>query len=100
MRDEIVCREKRYCLNKPERCWMCERNEVNDVLEDCFDRRQDKPVKIHFWDGVHYICNSAVEPLEFKSTTDINKITCKRCLVTLNSIQVWEQKMRGKTDEK
>jgi hypothetical protein len=80
-----ICRNKRYCSNNPERCWMCERNEVNDVLEDCFERKPDKIVKMHFLahgynNGSKYACNYAVEPLEFKMTIDESKVTCKNCL--------------------
>ena len=81
---EVTCRKKRYCKNYSSQCWNCEDNEENDVLEYNFERKPDKPIKVHYQQGVNYACNFAVEPLEFKMTKDETKVTCKNCLKVIN----------------
>jgi hypothetical protein len=83
---EVTCRKKRYCKNYPKSCWNCEDNERNDILEYNFERKPEKNIKIHYKSNTdNYACNYAVDPLDFKMTTDTTKVTCKNCLRVLEA---------------
>ena len=39
----IQCDYKKNCKNKSAKCWNCERNYENDVLEDNFEEKPELP---------------------------------------------------------